>query len=196
MNLHPKRIRQLIRKVPGGPAITITLVGIGMGLWSLGFVLQPDNGERANSINSLGISLLTGAIISSAFVWLDGKQSARREREALVFQLSMTPDLSGIDLRDQDLRGIYFGGKVMRNANLAGAQLSGASFYQTDLTGSDLSRADLTNADLAAATLTRATMIGTNLNSADLTDARLDDAIIVGTSMDGVKGIATGTAND
>jgi hypothetical protein len=51
--------------------------------------------EPAGAVNQLAASLLTGAVVSFAFVWLDHKQAARRDQDALLLQLSFTADLSG-----------------------------------------------------------------------------------------------------
>jgi len=174
----------MARSLNMAPVILIvSLAAAGIALWIWSYLMVSSPHEPAGAVNQLAASLLTGAVVSFAFVWLDHKQAARRDRDALLLQLSFTADLSGIDLRNQDLTGTYMGGKLIRRANLAGACLQGASFYRSDLTDADLARADLRGADFAGATLTRTTLVECMLDNADFTGANVGDAIIVGSSL-------------
>lgn len=99
-----------------------------------------------------------------------------------------------IDLRDANLRGMFWGGlreASLRRANLAFADLSGASFrgdtdlswtfcVRTQLIGADLSGADLSFAQLAGADLTDAHLIQTNLHNTNLNGTNLSRANLRG----------------
>jgi hypothetical protein len=101
--------------------------------------------------------------------------NAWREREP-----SITPDLSGVDLREAILTGADFRMANLRRANLAGVDLMGANLYRANLIEADLSRAHLYRANLIEAHLSRADLSEADLFWADLSEADLREAILRG----------------
>jgi hypothetical protein len=95
----------------------------------------------------------------------------------------LVPDLSGVDLRDADLRDAYLGrmnlaGADLSRANLCNAKLGRADLSGANLTRCDLERASLVDAKLAGTQLVGCTVYGVNAWNLDLTGARQDDLII------------------
>ena len=86
---------------------------------------------------------------------------------------NIKPDLSGADLRNENLRGF-----ILDNVNLSKAMLSQSLLNQAILNGANLDEAELkwaelTSSNLIGATLNRANLVETNLQDANLTDAIL-----------------------
>ena len=77
-------------------------------------------------------------------------------------------DLTGIVLRDFDLK----------NTDLSGANLTGANLGRSDLTGANLTDANLTDTDLRGANLTDAILINTNLSGVKLSYSNINGAEI------------------
>lgn len=95
----------------------------------------------------------------------------------------LVPDLSGVDLRDADLRDAYLGRMNLAGADLSRANLCNAKLGRADLSGAnptrcDLERASLVDAKLAGTQLVGCTVYGVNAWNLDLTGARQDDLII------------------
>ncbi len=86
-------------------------------------------------------------------------------------------DLSGIDLRDYNL-------KV---ADLRRADMTGAILIEMDLSREDLSQAILTNADLSQAILQGTDLLGAELERAKLNDANLEGAKLINANLEGAK---------
>lgn len=95
-------------------------------------------------------------------------------------------DLSGLDLRQESIRGARLFLATLNNVNLEGGDLQecvlvgssmegailrGANLQQADLRDSNMKGADLTNADLRGANLHGATLWDVNLSGADLSCA-------------------------
>ncbi|MDQ1295123.1 MAG: hypothetical protein QG608_3008, partial [Actinomycetota bacterium] len=114
-------------------------------------------------------------------------------------------DLSGQDLRDQDLaafsgpstrgepgglrhavlRDTIWAGKGVTGLDLAGADLTRADLEGTRLLDVDLTHATLSGARLAGAHLTRVDLRGADLRGADLNRAVLKDVDLRGADLDG-----------
>jgi WD40 repeat protein/uncharacterized protein YjbI with pentapeptide repeats/3',5'-cyclic AMP phosphodiesterase CpdA len=124
-------------------------------------------------------------------------------------------DLSGQDLRDQDvaalgvlpgtkagqpgtglrranLKGSVWKGTRIRNLDLTEADLTSADLRQTRIDQVDLSRSRLREARLTEARLSQVRLQDADLRGADLTRARLNDVDLTGVRLDG--GIWTGAA--
>lgn len=102
------------------------------------------------------------------------------------------PDLSGVDLKEANLRGINLGGSYhpekgnlghidLEGIYLKNADLRNASFNDARLFDAVLSGANCENANFAGANLARAYLIGTNfshaeLGNVDFTEAKLEEA--------------------
>ena len=82
-------------------------------------------------------------------------------------------DLTGADLRFENLT----------NSNLSGANLTSAKLNGSNLTNSNLSGANLTSAKLNGLDLTGANLDGANLKYANLTGADLSDANLTGADL-------------
>jgi uncharacterized protein YjbI with pentapeptide repeats len=90
---------------------------------------------------------------------------------------AIEPDLTGVDLQDRDLGGVFFAA-----TRLAGARLAGANLHQARLT-----RADLTHADLSGCNLHRAILSGATGAGAQFVDTHLAEAALNGTVLDGAN---------
>jgi Pentapeptide repeats (8 copies) len=111
-----------------------------------------------------------------------------------------TADLSGADLRNMNLRGVWFMHVDLSGANLAGADIVGghlqiADFTGAILSGANLGRADLsgeanlTEADLEGADLTEANLTDVELTGSNFTDARIGGTIFGRNDFSNVKGL-------
>ena len=149
------------------------------------------------SRSDLGVALMGGALIAFAVLVLqlmiqyraEDESRQRQEladRESLLLVLGQSPNLSGLDLHEEDLSEAYLNQKVLRGADLTGAEmarvrLEGAVLFDADLKDADLTearldRADLRYADLSDATLVGASLTGAKLEAASLVRANLSDA--------------------
>ena len=88
----------------------------------------------------------------------------------------ISPDLSGADLREINLSGIFLDGADLREADLRGAYLRLAHLSRADLSGADLREAYLREADLREAYLRLAHLSRADLRLANLNEARLSGA--------------------
>jgi uncharacterized protein YjbI with pentapeptide repeats len=151
----------------------------------------PEKSLRRDVAQSL---LITGLVALIGFGVTELRRSDA-EREQLRSTIGLQQDLTGIDLADRHLEGLYLAGKNFTGADLEGAQLQGAvlqgsTFAGADLRGADLDDADLQDAHLQAADLTGANLAAANLETALLDDANLSDsdleqANLVGTQLNG-----------
>jgi hypothetical protein len=98
------------------------------------------------------------------------------------------PQLSGVDLRYADMRGVFLVGALLTNARLDFADLLLADLRQTVLTGAHLENSDLEGAHLNGATLINANLSNSELAGADLTGAELKYA-----NLREVKGLSPDT---
>lgn len=181
----------------GGLVIILLAVVPGLFLW------WPKRHDPV-SRSELGVALMTGALIAVAVLGIqtsidskarkrDASRQAADARQNFELTLALQPDLSGIRLDGEDLRGIHFYGKIMRRATLnraimdevilSRAQLPEASLQRTILNGAvmdgvDLRAAHLENALLIGAVLTDAGMRGSYLNGAHLESADLSRAVL------------------
>ena len=98
------------------------------------------------------------------------------------------PDLSGVDLSEEDASGFNFSETNLREADLYQANLEGTNLKLADLRGADLSAARLIGADLykcdfTGAFLTASDLSGAYAGSADFCDADLRGAAFVGANL-------------
>ncbi len=96
-------------------------------------------------------------------------------------------DLTGVDVRDANLRSANLSYILLRNANLSGANLNIAVLSGAGLDGADLSKANLTGANLSVATLTDAKLCSVRLEHANLFYAKLYGADLSHASFGGAK---------
>jgi Pentapeptide repeats (8 copies) len=113
---------------------------------------------------------------------------------------SITPDLSGADLRGADLQNVDFTSANLIKADLREAYLNFAAFTYADLSKADLRKAhvsdgsfgsaNLSGADLRGADLSWTNLHRANLRGADLRGANLEEAALVETDLG--KAVLTG----
>jgi hypothetical protein len=107
------------------------------------------------------VELLKDGDVESFNQWV----KERREKGKSSVDLD-DKNLSGLKLRDADLRHAHLNGANLRDADLTGADLHGARLRQADLRGTDLTGADLSDADLRKAKLKGATLKKAKLKGA------------------------------
>jgi uncharacterized protein YjbI with pentapeptide repeats len=138
---------------------------------------------------NVGQALLSGAVLGGVFLAIERVLAAEaedRSREAgLRLQLTTTEALVGIDLRRQNLRGMYLPGRQLTAANLAGADLASAVLLHADLrhatlVDAELGRADLGGSALCFADLSHCRAASTNFVDCDSSDADFSFASLVG----------------
>ena len=84
----------------------------------------------------------------------------------------------GVNLRDENLKGVNFQGADVRSIKFSGADLEGANFLNLDLTNSEFNSSNLENAiltgtDLYGCNFVEAKLDGSNLEGADLRQTTL-----------------------
>jgi uncharacterized protein YjbI with pentapeptide repeats len=92
------------------------------------------------------------------------------------------PDLSGIDLRGQDLRGVNFSSTTLTKADLSAANLDGCT-----LENADLSQANLTDSTLIRARSSGAKFRRSRLYQANCFQAQLRNADFRGANLNGAS---------
>lgn len=141
-------------------ALTIGLLGFGIALWR-------SDREVAGSRGNLGAALISGVILAIVFTGgqfvAEVQQERQADRKNLQVTLSLTRDLTGIDMQERNLSGLYLYRKVLIDANLLGVDLRGATLDRSDLRGVILYDADLYAARFWSA----------DLRCADLREARI-----------------------
>lgn len=106
-------------------------------------------------------------------------------------------DVSGLDLRCQDLHDISFVQADLRGLDLSGADLHDAEFGQAKMRGAVLTGADLLAASFGQADLTDAVLTGADLRATDFIQATLVRAVLRDAKARGAKfGQATMTLAD
>lgn len=100
------------------------------------------------------------------------------------------PDLSRIDLRDQNFTGCNFRGTNFTRSDLSMTSLDRSVLahvvlHRAIVTGMNFSGLNLRNADISAVNLTGSNLSGADLYSADLTGSRLNKADLSGASLRG-----------
>jgi hypothetical protein len=128
------------------------------------------------------------------------KQGVEAWNEWRAANVSIQPELSGVDLRGIELSRAKFNGANLRGAMLKGvildgAFLDGADLREAYLGGTQLRRADLSKANLASAEfpyanlseakLVRAVLFEATLSKANLVKADLRGASLIKTELDG-----------
>jgi uncharacterized protein YjbI with pentapeptide repeats len=138
------------------------------------------------------------------------QQQRRADKQQLQFTLSMTPDLTGIDLRNRDLAGFYLRRKTLSSAILSGARLDNARLESVILDearmlgvhGQRLHAAgtwkpsdsytrdgtwdgttSFAGAVLRGADLRESALSGADFRGADLRNAQLQGAVLVGADL-------------
>jgi hypothetical protein len=162
-------LRDGIRSTPGyvNLLLAANLVALTIGLLGFGIALWRSDREIAGSRGNLGAALISGVILAIVFTGGQFVAEVQRERQAdrrnLQVTLSLTRDLTGIDMQERSLTGLYLYRKVLIDADLHGADLRGATLDRSDLRGAILYDADLYDARFWFA----------DLRCADLREARI-----------------------
>jgi uncharacterized protein YjbI with pentapeptide repeats/beta-lactamase regulating signal transducer with metallopeptidase domain len=115
---------------------------------------------------------LTGANLNVAsFVGCDvDARHLAPEQARLLLSKCTGCDFHGVDLHNQDLRGVHISGDDMTDADLRGANLDGAEFVGVDLSGAKLDGAHLNGTKFS----------GCDFDGADLSRVDLSRAVITG----------------
>lgn len=161
------------------PAVAVVAV-LAVGLW-----LWWPPGAAADRHSDLGVTLIGGAVVALAVLYLERQFTRGAERRDLRLQIGLQNNLAGIDLRRRDLSGFHLAGKDLRGANLSGTNLRGAN-----LSGASLRDAVLNDADLRGAKLNETPLYPseTLYPSKDLYPGPIyPDAIIQNTGLSKVK---------
>jgi uncharacterized protein YjbI with pentapeptide repeats len=102
------------------------------------------------------------------------------EERGLSLNFLKEADLSGTDLKDEDLRYLN-----LKEATLRGALLDESDLRHTNLKEATLQNASLKHADLRYANLKEANLSDATLKEADLRKANLKEARLAGADFDG-----------
>ena len=183
------------------PSFRVILIALAiLGLAGLGFLFAPGGPSFANARLELGGALVSGVVLSGAFLVaerrleaedrkheertvarqheLEERTAESQTRERYQLALGMADDLRGRTLAGLNLSGLTLTLKDLTGANLTGANLGKANLTEANLTeanlhGANLGRANLTGANLTKADMTGADLGGANLGGANLTGANL-----------------------
>ena len=156
-------------------AITVVAAGLALAV----------TGTTGGGSRAVGTSLISGGLVSLAFVVVnavrDSHNEQRRRADALRLQLSSSNEFPAIDLSFADLHRAYlpsrnFKGSRLRGVALYGCNLAGSDLSGCDLTGSDLTGAYLKDVNFAESNLSGALLHGAYLGGADLRKADLVDS--------------------
>lgn len=96
-------------------------------------------------------------------------------------------DLKGTRLQYRNLSGADFSGSTITNGNFQGSDLRGANFRKADLTECGFYRSDLRGANLQGTQLAKTDFHAARLEGADLSDAILKDPDLRATYDDSTK---------
>jgi uncharacterized protein YjbI with pentapeptide repeats/endonuclease YncB( thermonuclease family) len=177
----------------GARGLIVVFIVIGLLLVG-GLVLSVPSvlGEKT-ARGSLGASLVTGALLSLAFFFLQDQnkkhedkladqqktdQQKIAQRQALRITVGLQRNLSGADLSGDYLSFVDLGGKNLSGGDLRGTQLEGAGMVGTGLERTLLDGANLKRADLTEAKLQGAELSGADLEKTQFAKAQLQGATI------------------
>jgi len=101
----------------------------------------------------------------------------------LLDTIAYDTDLSGLDVSDTSLRGIYLIGETLYGTSFCGAdlrdsRLESARLFVSDFSGADLRGADVDRAIFEACVMDRTILIGVDLSRADFHNTDLSRAIL------------------
>lgn len=166
------------------------------GAWVWAFQRWGLTEAQASDLSGLASSVLGGAVVAVAVLFLEGQARAREaastaqreteaSRRALHLRVQTYPQPSKLSLIGAELQGIP----------LPHTNFSAANFSRCDLTGADLSRgthidirltdAILTGASFSDSTLTGAKLTGAKAEKAIFALAKLDEAALDGADLTG-----------
>lgn len=131
--------------------------------------------------------LVSGSVIA-AIIFLaetlrDRRAARDSEFQALRLQLSVTQDLSGVDIRGHRLIGLSLRGRTLRNAHLADCDMRGMDLSYADFRGANLARANLSGCLLNGADLRLVDARGANFSNATLINADLRGGMFGGANL-------------
>lgn len=165
-------------------SIPIVIILLGAGAWLWAFLGGKGlNSAQASDVMNLGSAILAGGIVSMAAVWITQRLAEQQQRLVDRFQISLQSNLTGLDLRNKDMRGIYLSGKDLSFARLRDCSLDNAVLVEAILRSADLTGASIMNATLMDARLEDAYFTGACLDGSNLADANLERATLIGASV-------------
>lgn len=91
--------------------------------------------------------------------------------------------LSGRDLSDVNLNGVFFISADLKGTDLSGTDIRNGHLEGSNLEGADLSGADIRSGNLTNANLERADLSGADVRNGNLTAANLEGADLRGTNL-------------
>jgi uncharacterized protein YjbI with pentapeptide repeats len=124
------------------------------------------------------------------------KRGVREWNEWIKRDPFLKPDLSYVNLTNENLHRINLRQVNLSNTSLSGANLSSANLKMATLAGANLNKTNLNHANLTRANLRNvglfhASLMGTNLSRADFSMAGIGWVTFVNTDLSTVKGLDT-----
>lgn len=134
------------------PGAMLCLAPGGLGCW---FFFNAE--QLGTSYEALGSNLIGASAVALAVFLVETKRDRRfseyAQQHALIMQVALSRDLSGVDLSGRDLTGLSFRNRTLKGANLEHAVLAGVDLSYADLSGANLRHANLQGAELNSADL-------------------------------------------
>lgn len=182
-------LRNLRRKAEAWWLIVLLIIIGGLVVWALPNILSLHNLSdidwekfgRANRYSELGAALTGGAIVAGIVLFIERLYAARTENRAMQFEVGRQRDVSGVDLRDRDLKNSYWRGKDVSEAYLTNAKLDGSVLANCNFSATTFSGTSFTKVKIRESTRFR----GANLGGADFTGADLREADFFGAFLNG-----------
>jgi len=153
--------------------LCVTLVVLGASLLTTAWrwADRPDAATKARRemVSSLGSSLLTGAVLAAATLYLQEGLSEANEETAWRSTIINSERLVGFSAEGHDMQS-------RPRVSFAGKQLIAPDFVNSDLTGVTFRDAVISGADFTGANLTEADFVGATITSSKFNEATLDRA--------------------
>lgn len=143
--------------------LCVTLVVLGASLLTTAWrwADRPDAATKARRemVSSLGSSLLTGAVLAAATLYLQEGLSEANEETAWRSTIINSERLVGFSAEGHDMQSrprVSFAGKQLIAPDFVNSDLTGVTFRDAVISGADFTGANLTEADFVGATITSA----------------------------------------
>lgn len=140
------------------------------------------SGEVIYAGNATHLETQKDALVNLLQSSIDFRQVTQSDPHTLPHQYLdfRRADLVGIDLRNQNLRGMDFSMANMNNADLRGADVRGVNFAGANLINVRLDHAQMQQANFMYTNMTGANLSGSYVDPADLRMATLKDVVSTG----------------
>jgi Pentapeptide repeats (8 copies) len=152
-------------------AVILVVLGASLVTTAWRWADRPDavTKARREMLSSLGASLLTGAVLAVASLYLQEGLSEANEETTWRSNIINTERLVGFSAEGHDMQA---GPRL----SFAGKQLIAPDFTNSDLTGVTFRDAVISGADFTGANLTEADFVGATITSSKFNEAILDRA--------------------